>query len=84
MSIYVANINYEAKESDVRKLFEPFGQVKSVKILTDKESRKSRGLGFVHMETEEESQEAIKGLNGSSFMERTLIVKVANERKPTS
>ena len=79
MNIYVANINFKASEAELKDLFAKYGTVNSVKILTDRETGKSRGFGFVEMPTDTEAIEAVKELNGSDFKDRKLVV---NEARP--
>ncbi len=80
--IYVANISFDASEDSIRELFEPFGAVVSVAIITDKFTGKSKGFGFVEMESAESAQKAIAELNGTQFMERTLTVAEAKPQQP--
>ena len=75
--IYVGNLSYAAREEDVSQLFEKFGQIESVKIIMDNMSGRPKGFGFVEMTSDEEAGKAITTLNGSTFMERTLIVSEA-------
>ena len=79
MNIYVGNLNFKIKESELQEIFEKYGEVTSVKIITDKHSGRSKGYGFVEMENDSEAAEAIKGLNGTSVMEREIVV---NEARP--
>lgn len=81
MNIYVGNLSFETTEEDVREAFEPFGQVESVKLITDKYSGGSRGFGFVEMPSKDEAQSAISGLNGKELKGRALNV---NEARPRS
>jgi len=81
MNIYVGNLAYEITEEDLRKAFEAFGQVESVKIITDKYSGHSKGFGFVEMSDKAEAQSAIEGLNDKELKGRTLNV---NEARPRS
>lgn len=80
MNIYVGNLPYSAEEEDLRKLFEEFGEVDSVKIIIDKYSGKSKGFGFVEMTNGEEGNEAIQNLNDSDMDGRNLKVNEARER----
>lgn len=80
--IYVGNISFKATEDDIKELFAKFGEVESVKIITDQRTGRPKGFGFVEMVTEEDAQKAIAGLNGSSFMERTLSVDAAKPQAP--
>ncbi len=79
MNIYVANISFRASEGQLKELFQQFGEVSSVKIVTDRESGRSRGFGFVEMPNDSEGAAAIAQLNGTSFQDRNLVV---NEARP--
>ena len=79
MNIYVGNLNFKVKESELQEIFENYGEVTSVKIITDKYSGRSKGFGFVEMQNDEEAKKAIEGLNGTSVKEREIVV---NEAKP--
>jgi RNA recognition motif-containing protein len=81
MNIYVGNLSYEVTEEDLRQAFEDFGQVESVRIITDKYSGQSKGFGFVEMPAKAEAQSAIEGLNDKELKGRTLNV---NEARPRS
>jgi len=80
MNIYVGNLSREVTKDDLLEAFEEFGQVESVKIITDKVSGESRGFGFVEMPAEAEAQSAINGLNGKELKGETLIVNEARTR----
>jgi len=80
MNIYVANIAFSAEEGDLRELFEEFGEVSSAKIILDKETRRSRGFGFIEMPDDTEAREAINKLNGNSFQGKTLNVTEARPK----
>ena len=80
MNIYVGNLARGVTEEDLRQAFEAFGQVTSVKIITDKFSGESRGFGFVEMAAKAEAQEAINGLNGKDLKGQTLNVNEARPR----
>jgi cold-inducible RNA-binding protein len=81
MNIYVGNMSREVTKDDLLEAFEEFGQVESVKIITDRVSGESRGFGFVEMPAEAEAQSAINGLNGKELKGETLNV---NEARPRS
>jgi len=81
MNIYVGNLPREATEEDLRRAFEAFGQVTSVKIITDKFSGDSRGFGFVEMSSSSEAQSAISGLDGKDLKGRALRVNEARPRE---
>ena len=80
MKIYVGNLSYEVTEEDLRLIFEPFGQIESINIITDKYSGQSKGFGFVEMPSKDEAQAAIDGLNGTELKGRTLNVNEARPR----
>jgi RNA recognition motif-containing protein len=77
--LYVGSISFDASEESLRDLFSGIGEVESVKIITDMHTGRSKGFGFIEMASEEDAKKAIEQLNGSTFMERTLIV---NEARP--
>lgn len=79
MNIYVGNLSYRMTDSDLEKVFAEFGEVKSAKIIVDRETGRSKGFGFVEMETANAGSEAIEALNGKDCEGRTLRV---NEAKP--
>jgi RNA recognition motif-containing protein len=81
MNIYVSNISFSVTEDDLSQVFAEFGNVTSVKIITDKFTGKSRGFGFVEMSDDSEAQSAIQELNGSEFAGRELQVKEALPKK---
>ena len=78
-NIFVGNLNFNTSEADLRQLFEAYGQVDRVSILTDRETGRSRGFGFVEMVSAEDAEKAIAALNGSQLGGRTLNV---NEARP--
>jgi hypothetical protein len=77
MRIFVGNLSFAATETDVRNLFEGFGEVAAVRILMEKKGVKSRGFGFVDMPVDQQAQEAISALNGKEFMGRPLNLEQA-------
>ena len=79
MNIYVANISFRAREQDLKELFEQYGEVSSVKVVTDRETGRSRGFGFAEMPNDSEGKQAIAQLNGVDFQGRNLVV---NEARP--
>ena len=80
MNMYVSNLSFHTAEDDLRKLFEKFGTVSSAKIITDRETGRSRGFGFVEMESEAEAKEAINGLNNKEIEGRAMSVSIAREK----
>ena len=79
MNIFVSNLNYRVRREDLNSLFTPYGEVSSARIIVNKETRRSRGYGFVEM-SEEDGMKAIEALNGPEYMGRTINVAVGNER----
>ena len=77
MNIFVAGLSYQINEADLKELFEEYGAVSSAKIITDRDSGRSKGFGFVEMDDEAEGQRAIEELNDAEFDGRTLAVSVA-------
>lgn len=78
-SIYVGNLSFTLADIDVRALFEQYGPVNSVKLITDRDTGRSRGFAFVDMEKADANQ-AISPLNGVEYEGRTLRVNEAKER----
>jgi len=79
MNIYVGNLSFDVKESDLRDAFQAFGAVDTVKVIEDGFSGRSRGFGFVEMPEKSEAESAISALNGKSLQGRDIKV---NEAKP--
>ena len=79
MNIYVGNLSFDETESSLEAVFAAHGQVTSARIITDRETGRSRGFGFVEMSDDAEAKAAIAGLNGTSQNGRDLTV---NEAKP--
>ncbi|HXX53407.1 MAG TPA: RNA-binding protein [Thermodesulfovibrionales bacterium] len=77
--LYVGNISFQASEEDLKDLFSKAGEVLSAKLITDAATGRARGFGFIEMSSDTEAQKAISTLNGTSFMERNIIV---SEAKP--
>src|SRR5512136_2502985 len=81
MNIYISNLSFDVNDTDLRELFEEYGQVSSAKVITDKFSGKSRGFGFVEMANEEEGRKAIEELNQAEYDGKTINVSVAKPRE---
>lgn len=77
--LYVGSLPYSTTEDELRELFEAFGAVESVSIISDKFTGQSKGFGFVVMKNVEDAQKAVEGMNGKPLNGRTLIV---NEARP--
>ena len=82
MNIYVGNLAHASTEDTLRKLFEQFGEVLSIKIITDRLTGKPRGFAFVEMASKEDAGKAIADLNDKEFEGRRLTVNEAKEREP--
>ncbi|MBN1340009.1 MAG: RNA-binding protein [Bacteroidales bacterium] len=82
MNIYVGNLPYGISEDELKGIFEEYGSVSNVKIISDKYSGKSKGFGFVDMVNDEEAKEAINDLNGTEVKGRNLKVNEARETTP--
>jgi len=80
-SIYVGNLPFSATETEIRDLFEQYGTVHSAKVITDRETGRSRGFGFVEMD-DNEAQEAIEATDGKDMDGRPLKVNEARPRAP--
>ncbi|MGD9148598.1 MAG: RNA-binding protein [Anaerolineae bacterium] len=79
-NIYVGNLSYDTTEDALRTLFGEYGEVESVRVITDRYSGRSKGFGFVEIATEEAAQEAIGALNGKSVDGREIRVDKAKPR----
>ena len=77
--LYVGNLTYGVTNSDLEKMFEPFGRVESAQVIMDRDTGRSKGFGFVEMGSDQEAQAAIAALSGKEVEGRQLTV---NEAKP--
>ncbi len=78
-NIFVGNLNFNTSEDELRQMFAAYGQVDRVSIMTDRDTGRSRGFGFVEMANNEEGDKAITALNGTNLGGRTLNI---NEARP--
>ena len=78
--LYVGNLSYETSEASIRTLFEAHGEVASVNLITDRDSGRPKGFGFVEMGSAEEAQKAKAALDGTQVDGRALKVDVAKEQ----
>ncbi len=78
-NIFVGNLDFAATDSSIRSMFERYGTVDRVNVVTDRDTGRSRGFAFVEMSSTEEADRAIAGLNGADFEGRALNV---NEARP--
>lgn len=79
MNLYVGNLPYDVDDNDLQRAFSAFGRVVSAKVIKDMESGRSKGFGFVEMDSKESGEAAIKQLNGSDLHGRNITV---NEARP--
>jgi len=77
--LYVGNLPYSFRDSDMEQAFSQYGQVTSAKVMMERDTGRSKGFGFVEMSNETEAQAAIKGMNGQQIGGRGLVV---NEARP--
>jgi RNA recognition motif-containing protein len=80
MNIYIGNLAYDVTEDDLRNAFSEFGELSSVKIITDKFSGRAKGFGFVEMPDNSEADQAIKALNGKVLNGRSIKVNQAEAK----
>ena len=81
MNIYVGNLSYRVREADLRQVIEEYGTVDSVKLIVDRDTKKSKGFAFVEMPDSTETGQVIKELNGAEYEGRQMVVKEALPRK---
>ena len=82
--LYVGNLTYNVNESDLEGLFSQFGTVQSAQIIVDRDTNRSKGFGFVEMDTDAQAQAAIQGLHDQEHDGRRLTVNEAKPREPRS
>ena len=80
--LYVGSIPFSATEESLREIFSGIGEVESVKIITDIDTGRSKGFGFIEMSSADDAKKAIEQLNGTKLMERDLIVNEARPQQP--
>jgi RNA recognition motif-containing protein len=82
LKIYVGNLNFRSTEETVTELFSAFGAVEEVALITDRDTGRPRGFGFVTMTNDDEAKKAIEELNGKDFEGRDLNINEARPRAP--
>jgi cold-inducible RNA-binding protein len=80
MKLYVGNLSYSATENELREMFSQYGAVESVAVITDRDTGRSKGFGFVEFANDAEANAAISGLNGKEVSGRALTVSQARPR----
>ena len=81
MNLYVSNLSFGTNDNDLKTLFSEYGNVTSAKVITDRETGRSRGFGFVEMSSDDEAKEAIRGLNNKELEGRPMSVSVARPKE---
>jgi RNA recognition motif-containing protein len=81
LNIFVGNLSYTTTEDSLRRLFEQYGEVTSVRIINDRETGRSRGFGFVEMANDDEARAAIAATNAKAIDGRTINVNEARPRE---
>ena len=84
MNIYVSNLSFAVQDEDLKEFFAEYGEVSSVKVITDKFTNRSRGFAFVEMPDETAAQKAIQELDGATVDGRTIKVNVARPKEKSS
>ena len=79
MNLYLGNLSFKITEEELQEIFSEFGAVKSIKIITDRETGRSRGFGFAEFENREDAEKAITELSGKEILGRALTI---NESRP--
>jgi RNA recognition motif-containing protein len=82
VNIYVGNLAFTTTDDDLRQLFEPYGVVDEIRVITDRDTGRSKGFGFVEMPDSTTAKTAIAGLQGKELAGRTLTVNEAKPREP--
>lgn len=80
MNIFVAKLNFKTRKEDLERAFSQFGQVSSAKVVTDRDTGRSKGFGFVEMPNDDEARAAIAALNEKELDGRVIVVKPANPK----
>jgi RNA recognition motif-containing protein len=77
--LYVGNLSFDVSQAQLEEMFGPYGSVRSAQLISDRETGRSKGFGFVEMSSDQEAEAAITGMNGQMMGGRALTV---NEAKP--
>ena len=81
MNIYIGNLSYRVRESDLQQVLEEYGIVDSVKLIVDRDTRRSKGFAFAEMPNVDEAKKAIEELNQAEYEGRQMVVKEAIPRR---
>jgi cold-inducible RNA-binding protein len=80
--VFIAGLPLEVSEAELNAVFGDFGPVKSLRIIKDRETKESKGFGFVEMVNDDEAKEAIRCMNGASYYGRKITVNIAEDKGP--
>jgi len=81
MNIYIGNLNYRVRESEIKQILEDYGTVESVKLIIDRDTNRSKGFAFAEVPDEAEARNLINELNGAEYEGRPMVVKEALPRR---
>ena len=84
MNIYVGNLGYDMTDDELKAAFQAYGEVDSARVITDRDTGRSKGFGFVEMSDNDQALAAIDGLNGTELSGRTITVNEARPKPPRS
>lgn len=84
MNMYVSNLGFHVQEEDLKQLFGSFGEVASAKVIKDRDTGRSRGFGFVEMESSEQANKAMSSLNNKEIEGRAISISVARQKEGRS
>lgn len=84
MKLFVGNLPFSITEDKLKEIFEQYGEITSLKLITDRETGKSRGFAFVEFADKDSANKAIKEYNGQTLDGRSVVVKVANDKEKTA
>ncbi|KAA6303522.1 MAG: hypothetical protein EZS26_000073 [Candidatus Ordinivivax streblomastigis] len=81
MNIFIAGLSFKVNDADLANLFEEYGPISSARVITDRQTGRSKGYGFVEIESEETANKAIEELNGAEYDGRTISVSEARPKE---
>lgn len=81
MKLFVGNLPFSITEEKIKEIFEQYGEITSLKLITDRETGRSRGFAFVEFADKDSAEKAIKEYNGQNLEGRSIVVKEANDKK---
>lgn len=84
MNLYISNLNYSITDADLSQLFADYGEILSARVITDRETGRSRGFGFAELKDDDMARKAIEELNGATYEEKVISVAEAKPREERS